>query len=326
MKLGSVKKNVAQVLVVASTREGIFVELGVVLRQIAQREVANAVDSFGLAAFIKACGEDVALLAATAAAVDAQKELATIDLNDVQWMPPLANPKIVCVANNNTAFAKDIVKGPKNPALFNKPSSALIGLGQAIELRPDHGITYPEPELAVVVSRKLKNASVEEASAAIFGYTIHNDVTSATMREEDTFHYREATIAENGSFKIVESYASYPGRYKGADTFAPMGPWIVTADEIPDPHSLAVECWMGSELAYADNTRNLTHSSKEVLSFASHYQTINPGDVISMGTASDPAGETGDKPQVATDMNRGCTSVTVKIEKIGALTNGVVRL
>jgi len=322
MKLATVNlPSMGPTAVVSEDGDGVFA-LADVLRQLGEGDLARTMEYVGLRGFVEAAGED-ATLVTRVTEVLSTGSLTKLNLTEVEWMAPLCNPKVVCVANNNTAFAKDIVKGPTNPALFNKPPSALTGNGADIELRSEYGITYPEPELAIVLSKKLKNASQEEARKAIFGYTIHNDVTSAGMREEDTFHYNEATVDADGSYRMIESYASYPGRYKGADTFGPMGPWIVTADEIPEPHALEVECWMEDELAYSDSTKNLTHYDVDVVCWTSRYQTLFPGDIVSLGTASDPDGETGDTPQVATDMNNGCKYVSVRIEKIGTLKNFV---
>ncbi|TLY72670.1 MAG: hypothetical protein E6K49_15220, partial [Gammaproteobacteria bacterium] len=88
--------------------------------------------------------------------------------------------------------------------------------------------------------------SPESAYDYVFGYTIHNDITSPTMRGEDTFHYRaiHPKAGDPKQIEHVDTWVSYPGRYKCSDTFACMGPWLVTKDEIPDPHDLRVstEC------------------------------------------------------------------------------------
>jgi len=229
---------------------------------------------------------------------------------------------MLCVANNNTAFQDTIMKGPKTPAFFVKSTAALTGHKQPIQIRRGYGVTYPEPEIGVVIARKVKDIAPSEVEDAVFGYTIHNDVTSASMRETDTFHYREAMV-RGDTTQIVESHASYCGRYKSSDTFGPQGPWIVTKDELPSPHGLKVECWIAGALWYTDNTKNLTHLMPAVISFMSHYQTLYPGDIVSLGTAADPGGETGDKPQVATDLNKLGGPVLVTIEGIGTLENEV---
>ena len=166
-------------------------------------------------------------------------------LDEIVWRPPVRRPsKICCIALNNSANSDRIMSGPSHPAMFIKPPSTLIGHLGAIECRPQYGRTHPEPELAVVIGRTAKNIGAAQAYDHVFGYTIHNDITSPTMRGEDTFHYR-AIHPKNGNAAQVEhvdTWVSYPGRYKCSDTFACMGPWLVTRDEIPDPHALAVIC------------------------------------------------------------------------------------
>jgi 2-keto-4-pentenoate hydratase/2-oxohepta-3-ene-1,7-dioic acid hydratase in catechol pathway len=164
-------------------------------------------------------------------------------LNDVVWYPPVRRPsKICCLALNNSANSDRILQGPKHPAMFIKPASSLIGHGGAIECKPHYGRVHPEPELAVVIGKTAKNIAARDAYEYVFGYTIHNDITSPTMRAEDTFHYRaiHPKAGDPKAIEYVDTWVSYPGRYKCCDTFACMGPWLVTKDEIADPHNLAV--------------------------------------------------------------------------------------
>jgi len=243
---------------------------------------------------------------------------------DIELLPPVLRPsKMPCVPNNNTAFQHTIVKGPEEVTWFFKPASALAGHGAPIVIRRDYGITYPEPELGVVIGKVTKDVTPTQAMDHVFGYTIHNDVTSATMRGQDTFHYQEGMPDTEGKIRLVESHASYAGRYKGADTFAPLGPAIVTKDEIPDPHSLDVECWIAGQLWYSDNTRNLTYYVPDVVARMSRFITLNPGDIVSMGTASDPGGETGNVPQSVTDLAKLGGPVEIRTSVIGILRNPV---
>src|SRR3546814_11950810 len=106
------------------------------------------------------------------------------------------------------------------------------------------------------------------------------------MRCEDTFHYLAIHPAEGPSegVRYVDSHVSYPGRYKGADTFSALGPWIVTRDEIPDPQALDIECHVGEERYASDNPANLFHKEHEVIAFVSSFMMLFHGDVISLGT------------------------------------------
>ena len=245
----------------------------------------------------------------------------------ITWRAPVLRPsKICCVAFNNSANSSRIMRGPKHPALFTKPASALLGHLGAIECRPEYGRVHPEPELAVVIGKRAKNISAEDAYDYVFGYTIHNDITSPTMRDEDTFHYR-AIHPKNGGHKEIEyvdSWVSYPGRYKGSDTYACMGPWVVTRDEIPDPHMLTVSCRHQGELVTEDNTENFFFKLPELLQFTSRYMTLEPGDIISMGTALKKSAQGGAVQNI--DLNRLGGPVSVTIDKIGTLTNTVAHL
>jgi 2-keto-4-pentenoate hydratase/2-oxohepta-3-ene-1,7-dioic acid hydratase in catechol pathway len=245
-------------------------------------------------------------------------------LDEVLWHAPVRRPsKICCTALNNSANADRILSGPKHPAMFIKPASALVGHGCAIECRPEYGRTHPEPELAVVIGTTARNVRPEDAYDYVFGYTIHNDITSPTMRTEDTFHYR-AIHPKGGAtreIEYVDTWVSYPGRYKCADTFACMGPWVVTKDEIPDPHALRVTCSHRDELITDDNTRNLFYKTPELLAFYSRYLTLVPGDIVSLGTALQKSSGGGAVQNI--DLNRLGGPVSVTIERIGTLTNTV---
>lgn len=244
-------------------------------------------------------------------------------VDDVRFLPPVTRPsKICCVALNNSANADRIMSGPRHPAMFVKPSNTLTGHRSDILLKRRYGRVHPEPELAVVIGREARDVTVGTAYDHVFGYTVHNDVTSPTMRTEDTFHYR-AIHAKNGNadeIEYIDTWVSYPGRYKGCDTFSCMGPWLVTRDEIPDPHRLAVECRQDGKLITADNTANLFHTVPQVIEFLSGYMTLFAGDIISMGTALKASGGGGGAVQNI-DLTRPGTSVSVSIEAIGTLEN-----
>ena len=243
----------------------------------------------------------------------------------VTWHAPVRRPsKICCLALNNSANADRIIRGPKHPAMFIKPASALIGHGEAIECRREYGRTHPEPELAVVIGKTAKNVAAVDAYDHVFGYTIHNDITSPTMRGEDTFHYR-AIHPKGGDpqqIEYVDTWVSYPGRYKCCDTFACMGPYLVTREEISDPHALRVSCSHQGAVVTDDNTRNLSFKTPEVIEFLSHYLTLLPGDIVSLGTALQKSSS---GPAVQNvDLNSRGGPVSVTIEGLGTLSNDVV--
>jgi 2-keto-4-pentenoate hydratase/2-oxohepta-3-ene-1,7-dioic acid hydratase in catechol pathway len=248
-----------------------------------------------------------------------------VPVSGLHWLPPVTRPgKVICIALNNSANVDRIMSGPKHPAAFTKPASALLGHGQPIRLKKDYGRVHPEPELAVVIGTGGADITADEAPGHVFGYTIINDLTSPTMRAQDTFHYRAIHPKSDGSAGIeyVDTWVSYPGRYKGTDGFGPIGPWIATADSVPDPHALTVSCLHRGRLVTQDSTRNLMHKVADVISFLSSYMTLEPGDIIAMGTALRPSATGGSAIQNVDLVALG-GPIEVTISGIGTLSNPV---
>jgi 2-keto-4-pentenoate hydratase/2-oxohepta-3-ene-1,7-dioic acid hydratase in catechol pathway len=250
-------------------------------------------------------------------------------LEEVSWHPPVRTPsKVVCLALNNRSLDAIKIRAPTDhPAFFLKPYTALTGHLCPIRLRRSYGLTHPEPELGVVIASTLKDVSPQDAMAGVFGYTIVNDVTSVGMREEDSFTVRYFKPGnEPGTVSVGEAHTSYPGRYKASDTFAPMGPYLVTRDEIPDPAALSINCTLGSKLVASDHTSNYVWSVSHALAHISRTMTLLPGDIVSMGTAV--GGETDpDAPQVPGVTKANLVGleglVTVTISKLGTLSNPI---
>ena len=266
--------------------------------------------------------------AAIAWAEDRPDRVEVLPVDAVTFRPPVRRPsKICCLALNNSANADRIVSGPKHPAIFLKAANSLTGHNGTIEIKKHFGRVHPEPELAVIIGKEAKNIDAAQAYNYVFGYTVHNDITSPTMRGEDTFNYRAIHPGKNGADEVeyVNSYVSYPGRYKGSDTFSPLGPWLVTRDEIEDPHALNVICSHKGEVVTEDNTKNLFHRVPEVLAFISDYMTLIPGDVVSMGTALKKAAAGGRAVQNV-DLAQLGGPVSVTIEKIGTLSSEVANV
>ena len=246
----------------------------------------------------------------------------------IQWHPPVRRPsKICCLALNNSANSDRIMSGPTHPAIFVKGANALVGHGESILIKEHYGRVHPEPELAVIIGKTAKDVRATNAMDYVFGYTIHNDITSPTMRGEDTFHYRAIHPRKDDDTVIeyIDTFVSYSGRYKCSDTFSPMGPWIVLRDEVPDPHALLVRCDHKGELVTEDSTQNLTHKIPEVLEFISGYMTMLPGDIVSMGTALKRVSGNGRAVQNV-DLRILGGPISVSIEKIGTLSNTVTTI
>ena len=244
--------------------------------------------------------------------------LAAAATEPTQWYPPVCRPgKILAVAMNNSASNARKITAPDHPAFFLKPASCLIGHGQTVRIRSYYGSVHPEPELALVVGRRLKDASPEEALAHVFGYTIFDDITGNGMRAEDRFHYWAiyASADNPDQTEKVEQHLSYAARYKGTDCFGVLGPWLVTADEAGDPDALSVRCSIGAEPIADDNTRYYNYKIAEVLSFISQFQTLEPGDIVSLGTAFKP-GSTRKSIHQA-DLQRVAGPIEISIENLG---------
>lgn len=244
---------------------------------------------------------------------------------DLTWLPPVPRPgKVLCVALNNSANPDRIISGPQTPALFTKPTTSLTGHDTPLRLRTSYGRVHPEPELAVVIGLGGSNIPQDRALRHVYGYTVFNDLTSPTLRAEDTFHYRaiHPSDSEPDGVRYVESWVTYPARYKGSDTFGPIGPWITTADQVADPHTLRIVCRHNGQIITDDNTANLRFSVAEVIAFASSYMTLETGDIIAMGTALRRANSGAGAVQNLDLVARGGT-VEVEIEGLGLLRNHV---
>jgi 2-keto-4-pentenoate hydratase/2-oxohepta-3-ene-1,7-dioic acid hydratase in catechol pathway len=304
------------------------------LREVLQLSQSDAAIPMDMLALINSDVSVHALLtgACTKALAEPQRFTA-FDPAVVSWHPPVRTPsKIVCVALNNRALDAVKIRAPTDhPAFFLKPSTALTGHLQPIRLRASFGLTHPEPELGVVIGKKLSDATPAQAMASVFGYTIVNDVTSVGMREEDSFSVRYFKPGpQPGDVTVGEAHTTYPGRYKASDSFAPMGPWLVTVDEIPDPAALTIQCWVGEKLVASDHTSNYVWSVPLALSHISRTMTLLPGDIVSMGTAVG-----GDADDPAAPLVPGVTratllhldgKVTVSIERLGTLANPVLMI
>lgn len=248
-----------------------------------------------------------------------------VPLSGLNWLPPVPRPgKVICVALNNSANVDRIMSGPAHPATFNKPATSLLGHDQPIRLKKEWRRVHPEPELAVVIGTGGADIDRDDAMGHVFGYTIINDLTSPTMRAEDTFHYRAVHPKKDGTegIEYVDTWTTYPGRYKGSDGFGPIGPWIATADEVPDPHALTVTCVHQGRVITEDSTANLTHKVADVISFISGYQTLEPGDIIAMGTALKASSSGGSAVQNINLITLG-GPIEVTISGIGTLSNPV---
>lgn len=217
---------------------------------------------------------------------------------ELPLLAPVAPNRLFAIGRNYPAHAKERgEKVPAEPMVWIKLNSAVIGGGVPILIPQEHAeaIDY-EGELAVVIGAGGRRIPVEAALDHVAGYTIANDVTA-----------RDAQDAM-AQWTLPKSMA----------TFAPLGPHLVTADEIPDPQALSIETRVGEEVRQQGNTKEMIFSVAKLVSFLSEYVELVPGDVIETGT---PAGVGWQRKPKA--MLRPGQDVEVSIEPIGVLRNPV---
>ena len=184
---------------------------------------------------------------------------------DVRLGAPLARPsKIVCVGLNYAKHAEESgMAPPEEPVLFFKASSAITGPFDPIRIPKGSTKTDWEVELALVIGKKASYVSEQEALNHVAGYVLHNDVSER-------------------AFQLERSGQWVKG--KSCDTFAPLGPFIVTTDEIKDPNSLDLWLKLNGKLMQNSNTSDFIFNVQEVVSHISQFMTLLPGDIISTGT------------------------------------------
>ena len=188
-----------------------------------------------------------------------------LPLNAIEPMAPILKPgKIVAVGLNYLDHCLEQGKTPpETPTIFTKFSTAVNHPDG--EIRWDPNLTSQvdyEAELAVVIGKRAFRVAEHDAYAYVAGYTCLNDVTARDLQWADKQWVRG----------------------KSLDTFAPMGPVMVTADELPDPHTLAIRCWVNGELRQESHTNQLIHTVPKLIAFCSHAFTLEPGDIITTGT------------------------------------------
>ncbi len=202
-----------------------------------------------------------ALLALADAADDAALYLNEADLS---YAPAVPNPgKILCVGLNYQKHAAESgMAPPAEPVLFSKFNNTIAAPNEDIPLQADWKTVDYESELGVVMGARARNVSVDEALDAVFGYCNMNDLSERDLQ------------MRSGQWLLG----------KTLDKFLPLGPYVVTADEIPDPQSLAIKGWLNGELRQDSNTADMIFSVAEVIAYASRIMTLEPGDIISTGT------------------------------------------
>ncbi len=220
-------------------------------------------------------------------------------IDRISLLPPVLHPsKVICLGLNYREHAAEAgMNVPEYPVLFHKVAGSLIGHNQPIVVpRISSRIDY-EGELTIIIGRRGKYIAEHEALSYVAGYSIANDVSARDLQ----FRTSQWTTG------------------KMLDTFGPLGPTLVTRDEVPDPHTLAIKTVLNGQVMQDGNTADMIFRVPYIVSYISEITTLEPGDVIMTGT---PPGIGNTRtPQVF--MKPGDT-VTVEIERLGELTNPLV--
>ena len=231
--------------------------------------------------------------------LDAEDKAA--DPTQSNWLAPLDNPeKIICIGKNYADHAKEMGGAPPEiPVVFSKFASSIIGPSANIQLPAISDQVDYEAELVVVIGKRGRDISESNAMSHVFGYTCGNDISSRDWQKG----------RPGGQWLVGKTF----------DTFCPIGPWIVTADEIGDPHSLGIQMRLNGQVMQDSNTSQMIFSIPVLISHISKFVTLKPGDLIFTGTP-DGVGA-GRTPPV---FLKPGDQVEVEIDGVGILQNSVV--
>jgi 2-keto-4-pentenoate hydratase/2-oxohepta-3-ene-1,7-dioic acid hydratase in catechol pathway len=209
--------------------------------------------------------------------------------------------KIVCIGMNYVDHAEELgVTLPDVPTMFAKFNNAIVGPDEQIRVPAFAPETDYEAELGVIIGRRAVDVTPDEALDYVFGYTVVNDVSARDLQFDPS---------QSGQWL----------RGKSVDTYCPVGPWIVTKDEVSDPQSLGIRCLVNDVLLQNSSTKQMYKSVAELVSIVSSTITLEPGDLIATGTP----GGVGFKRNPAVYLKDGDV-VRVEIDGVGELSNPVV--
>jgi 2-keto-4-pentenoate hydratase/2-oxohepta-3-ene-1,7-dioic acid hydratase in catechol pathway len=225
-----------------------------------------------------------------------------LDERDIEYGPVVTRPdKIICVGLNYRRHAKEVnMPIPVQPVLFSKYNNALSPHNGAIKLPVDVAAKFDyETELVIIMGKTARNVSESTSLSCVAGYCTGND-----------FSARDLQLETGGQWMLG----------KTLDQFAPLGPYMVTADRI-DPDKLNIECRVNGEIRQSSNTDDFIFSSAQIVSWISRYMTLNPGDVIFTGT---PEGVILGRPKDQQVWLKAGDNVSCSVEKLGQLTFDLV--
>ncbi|XP_072757650.1 oxaloacetate tautomerase fahd2, mitochondrial-like [Anoplolepis gracilipes] len=230
------------------------------------------------------------------------EEQSIISKEDVDFLAPVTCvDKLACISLNYSGHCNELGRPfPESPVIFNKFSSNIVGPHDNILLPQISDKIDWEAELAVVIGKRCKNLSNDEAEDCIFGYTVAQDVTARDW----------VGPKQNGGQFLLG---------KAMDTFCPLGPAVITKEAICDINNLSVKTWVNGKLKQDGNTNELIFKPHEIVAHLSQFMTLLPGDVILTGTPAG-VGHTRNPPEY---LQRGDVLET-EIESLGRLSNKVI--
>lgn len=225
-----------------------------------------------------------------------------LDEEELDLGPCVPNPgKIICIGLNYRRHAEETnMPIPEYPIIFNKFNNAIAAPQDTVNIPYQSEQMDYEAELVIVIGKEAKQVSKEEALHYVLGYCNANDLSARDLQ----FRTNQWLLG------------------KTSDGFCPIGPYLVTSDEIEDPNNLTIKAYVNGEIRQNSHTSDMIFHCDELISYLSHYMTLNPGDIILTGT---PEGVAMGYPQGQQPWLQEGDVVTIEIDRLGSLTNRIVR-
>ncbi|WP_322905980.1 fumarylacetoacetate hydrolase family protein [Paenibacillus campi] len=221
-----------------------------------------------------------------------------IQEQDVRWLPPVSQPgKVICIGLNYRKHAAETgMAEPQTPIVFSKFSDTVAAHLDIVPLPAFSQQVDYEAELCIVIGKKAEQVSQATALQYVFGYCASNDVSARDLQMQTSQWLLGKTCAN----------------------FAPIGPYLVTADEVGDPNSLGIRAYVNDRIVQQSNTSDMIFHCDEIVHYVSQYMTLLPGDIILTGT---PEGVILGQPPGEQQWLKDGDQVTIEIDKLGRLTN-----
>lgn len=280
---------------------GVQTEQGIIDVAATAEKAGNCDIQTEMMATISATTAEVSKLQAFITTAIEEDKAVLIDVEKMTWGPAVTKPhKIICVGLNYRKHADETnAPYPEVPILFNKFDNTLTGHNSEIPIpRMTEELDY-EVELGIVIGKKAKYVKEEDALDHVFGYCAVNDLSARDLQMRTPQWLLGKTC----------------------DKFSPVGPYLVTADEVGNPNDLTLKTYVNGELRQDSNTSDMIFTCAEIVSYISDYMTLEPGDIILTGT---PQGVVLGLPKEQRVYLQPGDEVTVEIEKLGSLTNRFV--